>query len=85
MNQVIGILIILIGFAIAYWMDFSLVSDLIALGALFLGGKIAGFQIDNMETKKMQWEIRCPDCGELIHYEGPQISLDPGTIGVPNA
>ena len=25
MNQVIGILIILIGFAIAYWMDFSLV------------------------------------------------------------
>ena len=39
-----------------------------------------------METKKigyvkMQWEIRCPDCGELIHYEGPQISLDPGTIG----
>ena len=41
MNQVIGILIILIGFAIAYWMDFSLVSDLIALGALFLGGKIA--------------------------------------------
>ena len=41
MNQVIGILIILIGFAIAYWMDFSLVGDLIALGALCLGGKIA--------------------------------------------
>ena len=41
MNQVIGILIILIGFAIAYWMDFSLVGDLFALGALCLGGKIA--------------------------------------------
>ena len=40
MNQVVGILIIFIGLAIAYWMDFSLVSDLIALGALCLGGKI---------------------------------------------
>lgn len=41
MNHIIGFLIILIGFAIAYWMDFCLISDLIALGALFLGGKIA--------------------------------------------
>lgn len=52
MNQVIGILIILIGFAIAYWMDFSLVSDLIALGALFLGGKIAGFRLTIWKQKK---------------------------------
>lgn len=41
MNQIIGFLIILIGFAVAYWMDFSLISDIIALVALFLGGKIA--------------------------------------------
>ena len=41
MSQVIGFIIIFIGFAIAYYLDFSLISDIIALGALILGGKIA--------------------------------------------
>jgi hypothetical protein len=40
MNQVIGFIVILIGFAIAYYMDFSLISDIIAFCALILGGKI---------------------------------------------
>lgn len=41
MSKIIGIIIIGVGFTIAYLMDFTLISDIIALGCLYLGGKIA--------------------------------------------
>ena len=41
MKKVIGLLIIAAGIAIAYFMDFTLISDIIAVGALILGGKVA--------------------------------------------
>lgn len=41
MKKILGILIIAAGIAIAYFLDFTLISDIIAVGAIILGGKVA--------------------------------------------
>jgi len=40
MNFLLGIIIIGAGVTIAYFMDFTLIGDIIALCGLYLGGKI---------------------------------------------
>ena len=40
MGKIIGVIVILVGFGLAYAMDFSLISDIIAIAALIIGGKI---------------------------------------------
>ena len=40
MKKVFGLLIMAAGFAIAYFMNFSLISDIIALAGLIIGGKL---------------------------------------------